>query len=110
MFASKFARCFTAHQARSALPAALPAAMPAAQSQLVQNSGRLFSTDDPSQSASIKKHGRGMRGERRNLMDKIKQADSIEAFFDTLMKRRPSKENGVIDLPVKNFRALLDSI
>lgn len=37
----------------------------------------------------------------------VKKAESIESYFERLMRRRPVSDTGVINLPRRNFEDIL---
>ena len=60
--------------------------------------------------APTRSFARGTRTRARNVLVKeVKKAESIEAYFEKLMRRRYETETGVIDLPRRNFEDVLSN-
>ena len=51
-----------------------------------------------------------MSVDRKQVSRSIKKSESIAVYFETLMKSRPDKPNGLIDLPIKNLNTMIDCI
>ena len=44
------------------------------------------------------------------MAKKVRQSDEMADYFETLMKKRPEKDNGIIQLPMKNFITMVKLI
>ena len=52
----------------------------------------------------------GMNAGRKFVRKDIKKTGDMMEYIDTLMKRRAESKTGVIDLPVNNFKSMVELI